>query len=309
MKKLLILALIGAFAWNLSFANESLTGKRQAIISGLITQLDTNIKWNPELVDHYLSTVQNIYGQQKSDLKKALEDNNTQEVKRITQDWELIRQVGNHLYKVKGEQNQKEIWFSGSMYRFKSQVMMPWLSISRGDKDYFAFPSKDSYVQLNWSQNVSGAVRNLIAAEYEGKEYLPKYYYAGGYSLQDLAGSTSGTKIGSNNGEDRDSYLFFDLPIQQEHQLKNLNFKLWSTTIKGDTLYIQPTFSPIYEKKASTPGFSFCEAVAKRKGDQSATKEYWEEECEKAANAETTPDMHPDLLEYLDYLSTSKKSA
>ena len=103
--------------------------------------------------------------------------------------------------------------------------MMPWLSISRGDKDYFAFPSKDSYVQLNWSQNVSGAVRNLIAAEYEGKEYLPNYY-AGGYSLQDLAGSTSGTKIGNNNGEDRDSYLFFDLPIQQEHQLKNLNFKL-----------------------------------------------------------------------------------
>ena len=99
---------------------------------------------------------------------------------------------------------------------------MPWLSISRGENDYFTFPSKDSYVQLNWSQNVSGAVRNLIAAEYEGKEYLPKYYYAGGYSLQDLAGNTSGTKIGSNNGEERDSYLFFDLP----NQLKNLNFKL-----------------------------------------------------------------------------------
>ncbi len=104
--------------------------------------------------------------------------------------------------------------------------MMPRLSISRGDKDYFAFPSKDSYVQLNWSQNVSGTVRNLIAAEYEGKEYLPKYYYAGGYSLQDIAGNATGSSIGNNNGTDRDSYLFFDLPIQQEHQLKNLNFKL-----------------------------------------------------------------------------------
>ena len=71
---------------------------------------------------------------------------------------------------------------------------MPWLSISRGDKDYFAFPSKDSYVQLNWSQNVSGVVRNLIAAEYEGKEYLPKYYYAGGLAYRILQVALQGLK-------------------------------------------------------------------------------------------------------------------
>lgn len=103
---------------------------------------------------------------------------------------------------------------------------MPRLSMSWGETEYFTFPSKQAYVQLNWDHNTSGSVKNLISVDYQGINYLPKYYYAGNFSLQDLGHKKKGDTIDWNIGDKQESYLFFDLPLKNEKEMKNLTFKL-----------------------------------------------------------------------------------
>lgn len=103
---------------------------------------------------------------------------------------------------------------------------MPRISMSWGEDAYFTFPSKQAYVQLNWNHNTSGSVKNLISVDYQGLNYLPKYYYAGNFSLQDLGRKEKGDTMGWNTGNEQESYLFFDLPLKEEKELKNLTFKL-----------------------------------------------------------------------------------
>lgn len=114
--------------------------------------------------------------------------------------------------------------------------------------------------------------------------------------------------MGKNNGEAQASYLFFDLPLHEEKELKNLTFKVGDTVIQGSKLFIQPTFSPLYTVKEHNSAFAFCKAVAERKGEQVKTKEYSEQDCEAAVQFRFSPDLHTDILDYAKHLYWQEKN-
>lgn len=155
MKKRIMTILAGFFALNAGFAYDITVAVENPALSGLLAQLQTSIKAKPELLDHYLNVMQGIATQQEQELHVALQAQDQQKITTLTQNREVMRQVNAALYDAKEQQNQKKAEFAGNLYTFKSQALMPRLSMSWGDKEYFAFPSNQTYVQLNWSQNIS----------------------------------------------------------------------------------------------------------------------------------------------------------
>lgn len=306
MKKIWFFLWILAFIFNFSFTQAKETSQESSHISLLLEHLENTIKENPELLDHYLIKLQYLNQQQELKLQNALKEGKLDYADELTRNRDFIRQVNSHLYKKKEEKSQKKIESWGISYHFRSQSFMPWLSMNWGEEEYFTFPSKQAYIQLNWNHNTSGEVKNLISVDYQGLNYLPKYYYAGNFSLQDLNQKEKGDTMGWNMGNEQESYLFFDLPLKEEKEMKKLTFKLWNTEIKGDKLFITPAFSPFYTKKEMSPGFKYCKAVAERKGERVETKEYLEQDCEAAAKLQFSPSLHPDILDYAKHLYWGK---
>lgn len=150
-----MMTLVGLFTLNVSLANEAAVPSENAVISGLILELESKIKAQPELLDQYLAVVEGMFQQHESDLKAAVQAQSEEQIRNITQNRELIRQMSNRLYQLKEQQQQKKAELGGRIYTFRSQLFMPRLSMSWGKDEYFTFPSRDAYVQLNWTHNIS----------------------------------------------------------------------------------------------------------------------------------------------------------
>lgn len=291
-----MLALIGGF----SFAQS--TAELSEPTAALLQTLETKIKADPKFLDTAIMTLQSLQDEKKADLESALQAKNTELISKFTQDAELFHTVSSFLNDKKQETMERKLDYQGNTYRFKSQSLMPWISMTWGEDEYFSFPSRAKYVQLTWSHSISGEVKNNIAAQYAGKTYLPKYYYAGENTLRELTWTEKGRTIGSNQGQERESYLFFDLPELDEKELKNLTFTLGEQKVSGEKLYIRPGFSAHYINKEASPAFNYCKAVALWKGEASKTKEYPEKNCEAAVKLQFSPEMHQDILDYAKHL-------
>lgn len=291
-----MLTLIGG----VSFAQS--TAELSEPTATLLQTLESKIKEDPKFLDTAIMTLQSLQNEKKAELQSALQANNTGLITKLTQDAEFFRTVSSFLNDKKQEKTEHKVDYQGKIYRFKSQSILPWISMSWGEDEYFTFPSRENYVQLTWSHSISGEVKNEIAAEYAGKNYLPKYYYAGENTLRELTWTEKGRTIGSNQGQERESYLFFDLPELEEKDLKNLNFTLGEQKISGEKLYIRPGFSAHYIIKEESPAFNYCKAVAAWKGEASKTKEYPEKDCEAAVKLQFSPEMHEDILDYAKHL-------
>lgn len=247
-------------------------------------------------------SLQNLQNEKKAELQSAFQAGDKVLLKKLTQDAELFGAVSSYLNDTKQSKKERTLEYQGNKYQFKSQALMPWLSMTRGEDEYFAFPSNKSYLQLTWANTISGAIHNDISIEYQGKSYLPKYFYAGENTLRNLAWTDAGKKIGINNGQEKESYLFFDLPEINEKELKKLNFKLGSQMLGGADLYTRPSFSAHYILKEESPAFKYCKEVAQRKGNAALSKEYPEKDCEAALNLRFSPELHEDILEYAKHL-------
>lgn len=300
MKKTLFLLACFSLAGGLTFAQD--TAPRDEILPQLLSGLEHKIKAEPEFLDSALTILQKLQNEKKAELQSAFQAGDQELLKKLTQDAELFRTVSSYLNDKKQSKKERSLEYQGNKYQFKSQALMPWLSITRGEDEYFTFPSNKTYLQLTWGNNISGSIHNDISVEYEGKSYLPKYFYAGENTLRNLAWTEAGKKMGSNNGQEKESYLFFDLPEINEKELKKLTFKLGSQSLGGIDLYTRPTFSAHYILKEESPAFKYCKKVAQWKGNKALTKEYPEKDCEAAVKLQFSPEMHQDILDYAKHL-------
>jgi hypothetical protein len=117
----------------------------------LITYADTAIAEGKTSIDTLLSVMQTIHQNQQTALKEAVQDNSTADVVEIYNQWGTMYPLTTHLYTLKAGSGTQIINASGVAYNFKMLAPMKWMNISRGDTDYYAFPKKDTFVELQFA--------------------------------------------------------------------------------------------------------------------------------------------------------------
>lgn len=149
MKKVFFLFACCVLGSYISLAAEIGTGE-ETKVAEILALLETQQQQDPQTIDRYLEAVNTINKNYEEQLTVALTNNtHSGNTEKLLRDWETIRNFSHHLYTLKERSVQKEIPTSGGTYTFKSWVLMPWVNISRGNKNYFVFPAKKSFIQLN----------------------------------------------------------------------------------------------------------------------------------------------------------------
>jgi hypothetical protein len=117
-----------------------------------------------------------------------------------------------HLYDLKAGTGKTITNASGIAYTFKKQSTLPWLNISRGNDDFYAFPTYDTFLEVQWNRNQTGMLHHETSIVLGNQMYLPHYFYGGENTLSDLSRKDEGLKIMELKDENTDKYFFFDLP-------------------------------------------------------------------------------------------------
>ena len=211
MKKTLLLLGFLSLAGGLTFAQE--VSSTDTTFIQLLSGIESKIQSEPWFLDSALISLQNLQNEKKAELQSAFQAGDKVLLKKLTQDAELFGAVSSYLNDTKQSKKERTLEYQGNKYQFKSQALMPWLSMTRGEDEYFAFPSNKSYLQLTWANTISGALHNDISIEYQGKSYLPKYFYAGENTLRNLAWTDAGKK--SESIMDKKKRAIFSLTFQK----------------------------------------------------------------------------------------------
>jgi hypothetical protein len=130
------------------------------------------------------------------------------------------------------------------------------------------------------------------------QQHLPKYFYAGNLTLQDLEGRGGGERVTELLDEEVDLYCFYDMPMELMMP-SNFDVQLSdSVYVAGNKIITFPSYSPEYFLTSLDKGFHFCQSVSDFIGANSTNKEYSAKECQDAANGTFYKEMHPDILAY-----------
>jgi hypothetical protein len=117
-----------------------------------------------------------------------------------------------HLYDLKAGSGKTITNASGVAYTFKEQALLPRLNLSRGNDDYYAFPTYDTFLEIQWNLNQTGMLYHETSIFSGNQQYLPHYFYGGENTLSDLSWKDEGLRIMELKDEKADKYFFFDLP-------------------------------------------------------------------------------------------------
>jgi hypothetical protein len=264
----------------------------------LIDYADTAIANGKISVDTLLSTMQTIHQHQQSVLAEAVQNASTQEVVEVYNQWGEMYPLTTHLYALKAGSGVQITNASGVIYSFKMLAPMKWMNLSRGDTNYYAFPKKDTFVELQFSLQ-TGMLYNETSIEDKGTTIKPTYYYGGENTLNNLSWKDLGMRIMEIKNKNADQYLFFDLPKLATGDLQRLSLSVMSGgSVSGSSIYEAISYSPEYFLTSLDQGFQFCQKVSAFVGATSTTKEYSAQECNDAAKGVFYSTMHEDILAY-----------
>jgi hypothetical protein len=264
----------------------------------LISYADQAIAKGTVSVDKLLTVMQTIHEQQKSEIASALAKGNpTSAQSTLTQRSEMYP-LTTHLYDLKAGSGQTITNASGVSYTFKKQAPLPWINISRGNEEYYSFPTYDTFLELQRNMSQTGMLYQEAHITSGSKKYLPHYFYGGENTLQDLSRKDEGLRIIELKDEKTDLYFFFDVPSTL---VEDKNYTLAFTSggnVSGSSILVATSYSPDYFLTSLDAGFQFCQKVATFIGANVATKEYAAQECSDAAKGVFYKEMHPDILSY-----------
>lgn len=261
----------------------------------LISYADQAIAKGTVSLEKLITTMQTIHKTQKEQVTTALKNEQISKAEEVLQQWDTMYVLTTHLYDIAAGSGKTIQRADGTSYTFKTKAPLSWMNISRGEVDYYSFPKNDHFLEIQWNMNASGATYVDTSLTKETTTYMPKYFYAGGYSLQDLTRKSIGLWM-MDVKEDQDLYYFFDLP--QEIQEGDIVVTSGSSSVKLSDLYEITSYSPGYFVTSLDDGFQFCQKVSEFVGSTSSNKEYSAKECSDAAQGKFYATMHTDILSY-----------
>jgi hypothetical protein len=295
MKKLLCLLSLPFLCGMSIFAAEV---SINTVSDTLIHYADQAIATGAVSVDTLLTVMQTIHETQKADLKAALTAGDSTAAQSTLNQRSEMYPLTTHLYDLKASSGHTINNASGGSYILKKQAPLPWINISRGDEDYYAFPTYDTFLELQRNLPQTGMVYHEMSILSGSQKYLPHYYYGGPNSLQDLSRKDEGLRITELKDETSALYFFFDLPSTVVES-KDFVFSLMSGgNVSGNSVYTAVSYSPDYFLTSLDQGFQFCQEVATFIGSTTPTKEYPAQECSDAADGIFYKGMHADILKY-----------
>jgi hypothetical protein len=264
----------------------------------LIQYTDKALEKGTVSVDKLLTAMQTIHEQQKSELASALEKGNAPAAQRVLDQRNQMYPVTIHLYSLKAGSGTTFTNASGTTYTLRQQAPLPRINLSRGDDNYYSFPTQETFLELQRNIGQTGALHNELSITSGNQTYLPTYFYAGNNTLQELSRREEGTKITELKDANTDMYYFYDVP-SDFLTTKDFSFTLTSGgNISGQNIYTAISYSPEYYLTSLDKGLQFCQEVAKFVGTTSNDKEYLAKECGDAANGIFYKGMHKDILAY-----------
>lgn len=236
--------------------------------------------------------MQTIHSQQEKELIQALEEKDQEQIDHIKNQRSTLGTITDHLYDTKEEKSKKLISFSGEQYELRSRENNPWLSISRGEDEYYSFPQGKNFLQLNVSRVGTGKIYNTILLQEGTTTLTPSYLYGKKYHLYQTQDSKPRALIGDIPS--KDYYLFFSTKSENLDD-KDTTILIGEEKIALKDLWTRKGYSSIYTEKEHNPGFSFCSEIA-QKAENATIKEYAEKDCRDAVKGKWNDTMHPDLL-------------
>ncbi|GHW02321.1 hypothetical protein AGMMS50249_1070 [candidate division SR1 bacterium] len=294
LKKIALSLSITAILVGGVFATEISIQKTPTLGEQLIQMADQAIAKGTISTDKLITALQTIHQGQKSELSKALElDNKVKAQKTLTQ-WNDMYELTNHLYDIKAGSGINLTDNQGQSYTFKRQTELGWLNLLRGDEEYYRFPVRDTFLELDFTFNQSGTIKQdtNISGSY------PTYFYDGDNYLTDLTRKDAGLDIKESKNADQTQYFFFDLT---NDTATNVNTKLSINnggSVNLNQIYNSVSYSPNYFLVSLDAGFQYCQKVAQRIGDKAKDKEYGVSECTDAANSKFYTGMNQQILDY-----------
>ncbi|MDR2415498.1 MAG: hypothetical protein LBD75_02565 [Candidatus Peribacteria bacterium] len=116
-----------------------------------------------------------------------------------------------HLYNLKVGSGKTITNASGIAYTIKTQALLPRLNLSWGEEDFYAFPTYDTFLEVQWNRNQTGMLYQETSIISGDQQYFPHYFYGGKNTLSDLSWKDEGLRIMELKDENADNYFFFDL--------------------------------------------------------------------------------------------------
>lgn len=259
---------------------------------------DQAISQGKTTVDKLLSTMQTIHEGQKSSIINALAVGNQLKAEKTLQQWSELYPLTTHLYELKSGKGITLMNKAGDSYTLKNQTPLEWLHVMRGDEEYYRFPAKDTFLELDFTFNQTGVLKQEMTLESSNTTSSPIYFYDGEDFLSDLRYKKSDSGIAVLKNSEDQRYFFFDVA---DSTLQDESAKISLTDGSSaalSQLYRTKSYSPAYFITSLDAGFQYCKNVADFAGATSLDKEYSASDCENAAKGIFTTRMHKDILEY-----------
>ncbi|MBQ7074354.1 hypothetical protein IJM86_04820 [bacterium] len=246
-----------------------------------------------------ISLLQKLHEEEKKNLNWYLETENFQKAQEVLDEWSEFYQVTTYLYEKEMGTGKMITDTHGQKFQIQKYAPLDWVSVTWGNDDYFVFPNKNHFVEVQISPLFETGIlyNDLTATQQHTTGIIPSYIYEEDAALIQNLHRKEGDQITRLDNSGTQLYYYFDL-TGGDTKLQILS----GETIDFKDLYHRKSYNPYYAAYSADMGYQYCKKVADFQGDQGKLKEYSVQECRDAATEKYYPEMHEDILAYVAYL-------
>ena len=259
----------------------------QAIENGKISQ------------KNMISLLQKLHEEEHENLNWYLGTENFQKAQEVLDEWSEIYQLTTYLYEKEMGTGKIISDTHGQKFQVQKYAPLDWVSVTWGNDDYFVFPNKNHFVEVQISPLFETGIlyNDLTATQQHTTGIVPSYIYEEDAALIQNLHRKEGDKITRLDNSETQLYYYFDL-TGGDTKLQILS----GETIDFKDLYHRKSYNPYYAAYSADMGYQYCKKVAEFQGDAGKLKEYSVQECRDAAEEKYYPEMNEDILDYVAYL-------
>lgn len=293
MKKLICLIAFGLIWTGVGFAVDVEVSTTSQVLINSADQAIANWKIS---IDKLLAALQTIHKWQKETVKQAVEAGNKIELQKTLTQWSDMYGLTSHLYNMKAGSGATLTNNSGQNYSFRKWSELDFLNIYWGDEQYYRFPMKDKWVEVDFGFGQSGMLVQETNFKEWNDSYYPTYFYDGDKILTELTRKDPNMAIIELWDKTDNRYFFFDVKGGETWKA-SLNVGN-NQNVNLNQIYFAESYNPEYYLISLNEGFEYCKKVAERVGENNKQKEYGAEECTNASKWKFSKEMHPDILNF-----------